>query len=211
MISLRYAHYVAITLGIALIPTIIHSYLALTLADGRQVRNIDPEFSSYSSRPTKRQPNWGEVTFSCFDWLERIYLDSNGHQVRLFVGRSYDHKSLYHHPELALSYGEDFKLKQRVQLSGSPGIPVILLRKQTRPGIAAYALLYEDQFIEHPISHQIKHSLNQLLNPRKPLTLFYVSQPNVDRAIAFNETASAQVLRYAIEAFRKDVAVVVDD
>src|SRR5664280_2539690 len=102
MISARYALPVAFVLMLALIPTVIHSYLGLKTDDGLSVKNIKPVLDNFYSIPTNRQPGWGEVTFGSEDWIERIYTDEQGKSLRLFVGRSYDHKRLYHHPELAL-------------------------------------------------------------------------------------------------------------
>ncbi|PKM12350.1 MAG: hypothetical protein CVV13_05515 [Gammaproteobacteria bacterium HGW-Gammaproteobacteria-3] len=203
MITFRYAPLVTLVLILALIPTVIHSYLGLVAADGRQVKNIPTELVGAHARATQRSSNWGEDTFNCFDWFERIYHDPQGNAARLFVGRSYDHKSLYHHPELTLSYGNDFNLKQRVLLAGSPEIPLKLLSHKAKPGIAAYALLSEDQFIDDPIRHQIKSSLKALIKPRQALTLFYVAQANVDQATSFDQTLAARTLRQAIAEFRK--------
>lgn len=203
MISLRYAWIVAIILALALIPTVIHSYLGLKASDGRQVKNIDTKLSGYTSRPTQRNANWGETIFNCFDWTERIYSDLSENKVRLFAGRSYDHKSLYHHPELTLSYGKNFTIKQQVSLSGPVEIPVKLLRYRDKIGLAAYALLYEDEFIGNPIKHQIKNSLNLLINAHKPITLFYVAQTDAAPATPFSDTPAAKILQQAIEDFRK--------
>lgn len=203
MISFRFARYVAIMLGVALIPTVIHSYLGLRATDGRSVKNINTEISGYISQPTKRNTNWGEITFDCFDWFERTYRDPKGNLVRLFVGRSYDHKRLYHHPELALSYGENFNLKQQISLPGSPEIPVKLLSNRTNPGIVAYTLLFENRFIDNPIGHQIKNSLSLLISPGKPITLFYVAQANINPSTPFIETPAALILQHAIDDFRK--------
>jgi hypothetical protein len=201
MISTRYALPVAIILMLALIPTIIHGYLGLIKNDGMSVKNIKPVLGSFASLPSNRNPGWGEDTFGSQDWFERIYKDEQGHLIRLFVARSYDHKRLYHHPELALSYAKDLSRNGLVVLPGQPEIPVNLLQSTARSGIAAFVLLYEGKFIANPISHQIQDSLNLLVSARKPMTLFYISDDNAPENIPFNQTSAALLLNKAIRDF----------
>jgi hypothetical protein len=117
------------------------------------------------------------------------------------VARSYDHKRLYHHPELALSYGKVLKSDGIVVLSGRLEIPVRLLRGEADRELVAYTLLYGDEFVEDPIAHQISDSFYLLTSARKPMTLFYVSTRNVSNKQKFDESAVASVLRAAIESF----------
>jgi hypothetical protein len=119
----------------------------------------------------------------------------------LFVGRSYDHKRLYHHPELALSYAKDLRSAGQIRLPGQPEIPVNLLRNETRPNMAAFVLLYDGKFIESPISHQIKDSLKQLISARKPITLFYIVDDNEPKNSIFMQSATASLLNKAIKDF----------
>lgn len=204
MISTRYALPVALLLMLALIPTVIHSYLGLTQNDGLSVKNIKPVLENFSSIPTNRNSTWGEQTFGSEDWFERTYKDEQGHLIRLFVARSFDHKRLYHHPELALSYGSDLSSGGLVLLSGKPEIPVNTLRNNTRPGIAGYVLLYDGKFIGNPISHQVKDSFNLLISARKPMTLFYISDTNAPNETIFNNTPAADLLKKAIKDFVPD-------
>ena len=201
MISARYALPVALVLMLALIPTVIHSYLGLKTDDGLSVKNINPVLDNFYSIPTNRQSGWGEVTFGSEDWIERVYIDEKGKSLRLFVGRSYDHKRLYHHPELALSYAKDLRSVGQIRLPGQPEIPVNLLRNETRPNMAAFVLLYDGKFIENPISHQIKDSLKQLISARKPITLFYIVDDNEPKNSIFVQSATALLLNKAIKDF----------
>lgn len=201
MISSRYALPVALILMLALIPTVIHSYLGLKTDDGLSIKNIKSELDNFNSIPTDRQSGWGEETFGCYDWVERIYTDEQGKSLRLFVGRSYDHKRLYHHPELALSYAKDLRSAGQIRLPGQPGIPVNLLRNETRPNMAAFVLLYDGKFIENPISHQIRGSLKQLISARKPMTLFYIADDNEPKNISFGQSPAALLLNKAIKSF----------
>ena len=200
MMSTRHAPSVLIIIMLALIPTIIHSYLNLKTGDNLSTRQISQVLGSYESKPTQRQSEWGENTFACYDWIERIYTNQQGKSVRLFVGRSYDHKRLYHHPELALSYGKDLKMVEEIHYSEQPNIPVKLLANEIKPVIAAYALLYDNQFVENAITHQLMSSIIQLITPRKPMTLFYVEDTAFEKSI-FSETDAAIVLKEAIKDF----------
>ena len=201
MISTRYNRPLLIIIMLALIPTIIHSYLDLKTNDNLSTHQINPILGSFVSKPTQRKPEWGEDTFACYDWIERNYTNQQGKSVRLFVGRSYDHKRLYHHPELVLSYGKELKMLQEMQYAAQPKIPVKLLANETRPVIAAYALLYDKQFVENAITHQLKSSIIQLITPRKPMTLFYVEAQNTSAKSIFTETDAAFVLESAIKDF----------
>ena len=201
MISSRYALPVSLVLMLALIPTVIHSYLGLKTDDGLSVKKIKPELGNYNSEPTNRQPGWGEETFGSVDWIERAYTDEQGKTLRLFVGRSYDHKRLYHHPELALSYAKDLRSEGRIRLPGQPEIPVNLLRNEMRPNMAAFALLYDGKFIDNPISHQIRDSLKQLISASKPMTLFYIADDNAPKNTAFIQSPAASLLNKAIKDF----------
>ena len=201
MISTRYASSVIIIIMLALIPTIIHSYLDLKTDDHLSAQKISQLLGSYQSKPTQRKPGWGEETFASYDWIERLYSNQNGKLVRLFVGRSYDHKRLYHHPELALSYGKDLRMVGEINYSEQPNIPVKLLANESRSVIAAYALLYDQQFVENAISHQLMNSFMQLITPRKPMTLFYVEAENSSEKTIFTETDAALVLESAIKDF----------
>ncbi len=201
MMSTRHALPVLIIIIFALIPTIIHSYLDLKTDDNLSTNQISEVFGDYESKPTKRKPEWGKDTFACYDWIEREYTNQQGKSVRLFVGRTYDHKRIYHHPELALSYGKDLKMVGEIQFSVQPNIPVKLLASELKPVIAAYALLYNNEFVGNAITHQLMNSIMQLITPRKPMTLFYVEEENAYGNTLFNETDAALILENAIKNF----------
>jgi len=201
MTSARYALPVALVLMLALIPTAIHSYLGLKADDGLSVKNIKSVLDNFNSIPTSRQSGWGKETFGSEDWVERTYIDEQGKSLRLFVGRSYDHKRLYHHPELALSYAKDLRSAGQIRLPGQPEIPVNVLRNETRPNMAAFVLLYDGKFIDNPITHQIGDSLKQLVSARKPMTLFYIVDDNEQKNITFTQSPAASLLNKAIKDF----------
>ncbi len=201
MISARYALAVVLILMLALIPTVIHGYLGLKTDDGLSVKNIKTVLDNFNSISTNRHAGWGQETFGSEDWIERVYIDENGKSLRLFVGRSYDHKRLYHHPELALSYAKDLRSAGQTYLPGQPEIPVNLLRNETRPNMAAFVLLYDGKFIDNPIWHQIKDSLKQLVGVGKPITLFYIVDDNESKNNDFIQSPAASLLNKAIKDF----------
>lgn len=201
MISTRYTLPVAIVLTIALVPTVIHSYLKLAVDNSATTRNINPIFADFTSMPSRKNPGWGEETFGCTDWFERNYKDQQNNTVRLFVGRGFDHKRLYHHPELALSHGIDLRSNGKLILPGEPAIPVHTLHHSSQSGIAAFVLFYDGHFIDDPIQHQMKSSLKLLINAEKPMTLFYVSEDNGANQSDFTKTPSAKVLQETIKRY----------
>ena len=202
MISSRYAIPVIILLVVALIPTIIHSYIGATVIDGKSVHAIPGIFKNFTSKPSKRNAQWGKDIFDSEDWFERDYFDTQRTKVRLFVARSYDHKRLYHHPELALSYGQSLTGKSISNLPGHPEIPVYILSNDDKSKLIAYTLLYDNEFIKNPIMHQLSDSARLLLNARKPMTLFYASQSGPPSKTQFEKSSTASLLLLAIQSFR---------
>lgn len=208
MIATPYTTPVAILLSLALIPTIIHSYLKLTDDNTAPSAAIKADLGELFSAPTRRNPGWGEETFGCTDWFERAYKDRQGNTARLFVGRAYDHKRLYHHPELALSHGSDLRKNGQIVLAGTPPVTVNVLHHSTQPNIAAYALFYDGQFISNPIAHQVKSSLSLMVSAEKPMTLFYVFEENADKQVGFEKTFAAKVLKAAIGDYLTKIPLV---
>ena len=211
MISARYVLPVALVLALAMVPTVIHSYLGLQTDDGLSSRTINEELFVYASEPTKRKDKWVEDMFAGHDWVERIYRNREGKEFRLFVARSYDHKKLYHHPELALSHGVGFGKSEIVNLAGREGAPVFVLRGESGPGVAMYALHYDGEYVGDPIFHQIRNSLSLLFSERKPITLFYISgnsaAPNED----LENSDMGQLLISAVESFYSAAGAVADN
>ena len=202
MVSSRFSLPVALVLALALIPTIIHSYLDSKHKDGLSLQNLPRVLNGYSSKKTRRNPQWGEDVFDSQDWIERNYSIPGGPVVRLFAARSYDHKRLYHRPELGLSYGVSLQSQGVIHLPGSAPLPVHFLRNERGRGGVVYALLYDDELVEDPISHQIRDSINILFGSKKPMTLIYVSASNLPAVEDLGSSPAALVLRAAVESFR---------
>jgi Protein of unknown function (DUF3485). len=200
VIALRYVPWVILLLAVALVPTVIHQYLGMEEDDGRGTAAVPQELAGFRGRPTERRRAWGEATFGARDWFERIYEGQDG-RIRLFVGRSYDQKRIYHHPEIALSRGIDLEPEKLVELGD--GIPVHLMREKDGRGVAAYVLLYDDRFIVDPVANQLRTALWQLFHPRRSITLFYVADRELPAGTPFEGSAAARILREAIDSFRE--------
>ncbi|HLP81297.1 MAG TPA: hypothetical protein VK141_04780 [Nitrosomonas sp.] len=94
--------------------------------------------------------------------------------------------------------------REGIQFLEDTKIPVNVLRNANNPGLAAYALWYDGQFIENPIQHQIKDTLKLLISPKAPMTLLYVSDNYSTRESPFQKTHSAKILTLAIQSIVKN-------
>lgn len=202
MLSSRYAIPTIILLLLALIPTIIHSYIGALYKDGKTVHNIEPVLEQFTSAPSQRNERWGKDVYGSDDWFERIYRNGQGDTIRLFVARSYDQKRLYHHPELALSYSQNLNNKRITTLTGYPDIPVHLLSNDDHSRVVAYILMYNNKFIRNPVSHQFRDSIKLLISARKPMTLFYAAQSGPPSDTPFSQSALDSLLSLAIHSFQ---------
>jgi hypothetical protein len=202
----RSAAVAAFCLGLALVPTVLHSYAGLRADDGLTVAAIPPRLAGFSSRATDRRPDWVQRTFDSTDWLERRYAaGSNG--VLLFAARSFDAKRLYHHPELAIAYGYDLDGSSITRLPAMPEIPVHVLRPEApTAGLALYALLYDDAFVGDPYLFQLRMAGTMLFSPKRAMTLFFVHDPGAAPDAPLETTPAAVVLLDAIRAFRTQAA-----
>jgi len=201
MISSRYALPVILLLALALVPTVIHSYIGARVDDGFTVHAIDAQIDGWRSEPTSRKASWVEPTFDTTDWEERRYHGLDGENVLLFITRSYDLKRLYHHPEIGLLRGVDLISTGSRRLSGNTDLILHIFKSRVGNDIAAYALLYDGYFIENPITMQLKASFEMLFSRRKPMTLFLAYEKDVPVNAHFESTGAATILSAAINSF----------
>jgi hypothetical protein len=190
-----------VLVGLALVPTLIHSYAGLTVTDGRGTVGIPSSLAGFTSSPSTRNANWGKRRFESDDWTERRYV-AGSDEVLLTVIRSYDLKTLYHHPELAVAYGTSFVGEHVERLEQNPNIPVHVL--QPGPGVRAramYVLHYDDRFVENPITFQIRTAGELLFSGRKPMTLFFLHDLDVPEGASPGTLPSASLLFSAIDRF----------
>jgi len=209
VISLRYVPAMCVLLTLALIPTVIHSYAGGKATDGRSTTAISELFvSGYPSAPTNRNATWGKRRFDSDDWIEREYTDIERRGViRLTVVRSFDAKSVYHHPELAVSDTTSFVEDTIRRFKERPEVPVHVLTPG--PGVTTggmYVLQYEDRFVEDPVWFQIRTAGELLFRRRQPMTLFFVLDSNGSPALDGEPAGSLRVLFGAIDAFFQQAA-----
>jgi len=201
VISGRYLPVVCALVGLSLVPTLIHSYSDSIIRDGRATETIPTSLAGYAGVPSGRNATWGKRRFESDDWMERIYT-SGGDTVKLSVIRSYDFKSLYHHPELAVSYGPSWVRSDVKRFSERPDIPVHMVYTDTDSGtMAMYVLLYDDRFVSDPIVFQVRTAGELLFSGRKAMTLFFVTDEKVPSAANIDTLPSARVLFAAIDRF----------
>lgn len=208
MISTRYVPATLVLVGLCIVPTLIHSYAPQIDTDGRSASSVGTALAGYTGTDSGRNPTWGDRHFGSHDWMERTYRTETD-EVRLTVVTSFDAKSLYHHPELAVAYGADFVGERTRALASRPDVIVHVL--QPGPGsraVGMYALHYGDRFIDDPIRFQIRSAVEMLFSRRQPLTLFFVfdqSAPDVDDLETLGAT---KVLLAAVDSFAqgKDAA-----
>lgn len=203
MINPRHSAAVAILLAFALAPTVIHSYLRVTVADGRRAAALPAVLDGMPSSRTDRRPGWVANNFDSDDWVERVYRVDRD-TVTLFVARSYDAKRLYHHPELALLKGLEPTPAGRHRVARRPAVPLHVLTTTGggRSGVAVYALLYDGRFVDNAVLFQLQTATELLFSGRRPMTLFMASDlaGSVDR---LDDAPATRVLLAAIASFEQ--------
>ena len=203
MISSRYAAATALVVGLALVPTVIHSYLDVTVDDGVSVGAIPETIDGMASKPTERRQDWVASRFDAAEWIERSYRVGS-EDVTLFAARSFDAKRLYHHPELALLRGMQTTPAGVSRVASFPEIPlhVVVTRRADDTGVAVYALIADGSFVEHPVTHQLLSSVRSVASGRKPMTLVMAS----DLAGSRTRLEDAPATRLLLAALRSITA-----
>jgi hypothetical protein len=202
MLTTRFATSVIVLLVVAAVPTVLHSYLDTTIVDGRSARSVPMTLAGETGVQTSRRENWGDDRLGSRDWTERRY--PTFPEVKLFIGRSYDPKRLYHHPELAVDYGQAYGASSIIHLPARPDVPIHFLRgdDSTPTRIAIYALRHRESYIDDPIRFQLRTSFALLFSRRAAMTLFFAAQElGPDQPV---ETSRAAALLIAsMDAFEK--------
>jgi hypothetical protein len=201
VISPRYLPLVCALVGLALVPTLIHSYADTTVSDGRSTQAIPASLAGYQGTPSGRNATWGKRRFDSDDWMERTY-KADGDTVKVSVIRSFDPKSLYHHPELAVAYGPNFVRGELKRFPQRPDVPVRMLYTDRDGGtVAMYVLHYDDRFVEDPIMFQLRTAGELLVSRRKPMTLFFVTDERAPASANNGSLLAARLLFAAIDRF----------
>jgi len=201
MMSSRYAAAACVALMLALIPTIIHSYIGVVVTDGLTTAAIPYELDGYQGRATARAANWGERRFESHDWFEREYASPQD-TVVLTVVRSYDVKALYHHPELAVAYHfANFSTASIGTVDGHPETPVHVLSNDEAGPVGLYVLYYDGRFVADPIRFQIRAAAELLFTGRKAMTLLFVRDDSVPSGTSPLALPAARLLLDAARHF----------
>jgi hypothetical protein len=176
--SSRYARVTLVLLLVALVPTVVNSYFGSTSDEGPVLAETIPEtIDGFRGTSTERRDASVRRSFDATDWVERTYVRGDD-EVTLFVARSFDMKKLYHHPELAITYGLDLK-PGRVEAYDADGGPIhVHVLEGERSGLVAYALLYRDETVARPLLFQVRVAPDLLLRGRRTLTLALVTDRN---------------------------------
>jgi len=199
MISTRYLPLACALVAVSLVPTVIHSYLDTRVRDGLTTAAIPASLSGYDGRSSGRNASWGQRRFGSEDWMERIYR-SGADEVKLTVVRSYDAKSVYHHPELAVAYGPSYLRTEVKRFVERPDIPVRVLSSDAGSA-AIYTLHYDGRFVEDPLGFQLRTAGELLFSGRKAMTLFFLTIENMPADVDLDSMPAIKLLFSAIDRF----------
>jgi hypothetical protein len=201
MISMKFAPIVCALLGLALVPTFIHSYADFTVEDGRTTTAVPTSLGEYTSTPSSRNATWGQRRFESSDWIEREYT-AGADRARLTIVRSYDLKALYHHPELAVTSGLSLGRERLEYFDARPEIPVHVLSGTREDGaLALYVLHYDDRFVADPIRFQLRTAGELLFSGRRAMTLFFVTKTQGASPVEAGRSPALRLLFAAIDSF----------
>jgi hypothetical protein len=170
----RYAWPAAALLALALVPTLANFYVPLPRLEHALARRIPAELPNAGSAVEgKRDAEWVALHFGAEDFVSRRYGDAD-----LFAARTYDAKSLFHHPENALTYGRSPTERRTDALATSSGpVTVRFLGYAPATGAAhlsGYVLLYGNRPIDEPYRFLFRAVPSLLRGERRPTTLLYL-------------------------------------
>lgn len=206
--SVRHARLVFVLLVLALVPTVVNSYLGTTAVEGASVASLVPQtVGDFNSTPTKRRDASIRRSFDSTDWAERHYARVGGADITALVVRSFDMKKLYHHPELAVADSMEFQRGRVETLDWANTDVAVHVLEGEQQGLFAYVLLYRGESIARPLVFQFRVAPDLLLRGRRPLTLVAVTdRTHVPGRGAVADTEALQVLRALVDAVRQPAA-----
>lgn len=202
MIAPRFSAHVAVLLGLALVPTVIHHYVGLSVHDGRVTDAVDTQLAGLTGTATGRKPYWAIRKFESDDWMERWYTGAD-ERIQLLVVRSYDLKRLYHHPELAVVQTDDLVSRGIIRLPQRHDLPIHVLESQRASGrgLAMYALHYGGEFVDNAMGFQLRTAASLLVRGRQPMTMFFVYDAEVPADAPLDDLAATRLLFGAVDSF----------
>ena len=197
--STRYWLPTVTLLLLALVPTVIHGYLGMRMADPRDLTRLEGALGDMRCTRTDRKDKWVRDTYDSTEWIELQCSERGDSAVLLFAARSYDAKRLYHHPELGVARGIDLGRETVERVPGREHVPLHVLRGAAGQddAIVVYALLYGDDFVDDPYRLQLRSAVELRVSPRRPVTLFLAVDRRA-RGVALGQTAGARALFSAI-------------
>ncbi len=191
-LSARYATPTLVVLLLALIPTVVNSYVGRKLVETPPLSDALPAvLDGRASTPTTRKARTIKREFDSEDWVERAYDRPGGDPITVLAVRSYDMKRLYHHPELAITERE-YERDRLVEVPAAGGPVQVHVLKGTPTGLAAYALVYRGETVGNPYTFQLKVAPELLFTGQRPLTLVFAEDPSGSEDDA---VAEAQAVR----------------
>jgi hypothetical protein len=193
MIATRYLPALTVILALACVPTVVHTYMGRTVGDARDLNQIPRQLLNLDSQPGRHSASWVLDEYGTAYFIVLHY----GPKMTLFVARSYDAKGLYHHPELGVAHGDAYGRATVIRTPERPDIPVFRLQAEDGKQ-SVYALLYGEAFLANPMRFQLRNSLELLVRPRSPMTLFFVRQTSAPTP----RVAPESLLLAAIDSFR---------
>lgn len=177
-LSARYATPTLIVLLVALIPTVVNSYVGRKVVEMPPISDALPlVLEGRTSTPTARKASSIRKEFASDDWVERTYDRPGQGPITVLAVRSYDMKRLYHHPELAITereYGRD----RLVEVPSAEGAVQVHVLEGTPTGLAAYALVYRGETVGNPYTFQLRVAPELLFTGQRPLTLVFAEDPS---------------------------------
>jgi len=203
MISTRYGRSVSFLLAFALFPILVHTYLGLQESDGLVTNTISHSLAGLRSEQTQESSQPLNKGFDSVDWIDRRYSQNSEGNIRLLVARSYDHKRLYHHPEIGLTRGIGLDDLGTKRVPDKAEIPIHLLKASNASSrdLVAYSLLYDKQFVDDPFQFLIQTAWSSLFQVRKPMTLFFVHDPSALPDVPLSESRAVRLLLEAVDDF----------
>ena len=202
MISPRFSVPTAVLLSLALVPTIVHRYLARLEDDGRRTAAVGSVLAGMTSTPAPHPRDWGRDSLGSHDWIARDYTDPDGRVLHLAVVRTWDAKRVYHHPELAVAYGVPYFQHDVMPWPPLEEAPVHVLRGNAgdHAKLAVYCLLYDDEIIGNPYWFQIQLAGESLFRGRRPMTLVFV-RDDAPENVPLTASHAGRLLAAAVRAF----------
>ena len=148
--STRYLTPTLVLLLLALVPTIVNSYVGRRLVETPALADALPTtLDGRSSSPTRRKATTIKREFASQDWVERAYTTGGEYPLTVLAVRSYDMKRLYHHPELAVTEHE-YEPARLIQVPSADGPVNVHVLPGMQQSLAAYALIYRGETVASP-------------------------------------------------------------